>query len=51
MKREERLYLALVNIAENADHVAHAYLICGKCKAIRALEIDAEIKAKRKAGK
>lgn len=37
MTREDRLRAALVDIAENSDHANHAYLICGKCMAVKAL--------------
>lgn len=48
MKREERLELALRNIAETADHVNHAFLVCGKCQAQKALDLDAKARRKGK---
>jgi hypothetical protein len=39
MRREDRLHAALVEVAA-AEHVNHAYLICGVCIAKRALAAD-----------
>jgi hypothetical protein len=41
VKREERLFVALQEVAQTSDHVNHGYLICGKCMAQRALDADA----------
>ena len=48
MKREDRLHAALTLIAATADHVNHAYLICGKCQAVKALAADESAKRKPK---
>jgi hypothetical protein len=47
MKREQRLYEALVEVAA-AEHVNHAYLICGACIAKRALAADEKARRKPK---
>ncbi len=47
MKREDRLHLALMEVAA-AEHVNHAYLICGVCIAKRALAADEKARRKPK---
>jgi len=50
VKREQRLYEALVEVA-GAEHVNHAYLICGVCIAKRALAADEKTRKPTKGGK
>ena len=40
MTRTDRLMEALESIARDTEHANHAYLICGKCIAERALKED-----------
>lgn len=47
MTRLEATIQALENIARETEHVNHAYLICGRCIAERALKEDAK-KRRRK---
>lgn len=45
--KREVVIAVLRDIADNADHVNHAYLICGKCKAKKAIdEHDAIVRRK-----